>query len=641
MRHLYLSLLPLSLLSSELEVINITADSEISQSIKEDKNSDLAELLSSKTTDIELVRNSSIGSDVVLRGFRRDNINITIDDAKVCGACPNRMDPPSMHISMAQIEDIEITRGGFDVRKFGSLGGAINVTTKEPRSGFGGSIDGGFGSFGAHKGSVVLEGGDENIRALFGYSYDKAKEYKDGDGKLLSEQTNALSATDAQKYKKTNQNAYERNSYWAKIVADLSNNQSLSIGYFGDRARDILYPRFRMDSLIDDTDSFNLKYEALNLGDFSKKLSLKAYHSKVKHLMSNEFRSGSMIMDAPITATIYGATIENSLDIAGVDTAFGLDTSRRNWDGTRGSRANPAANFLIPDVDTDNVALFAIATYSIASNSITAGVRADKSKIKAKKLATNSKNYSALSGYFSLAHSLSESDKISIGLAHSARVPDAKELYWSSGGNENLSQVKNRELDISYEKSGDSYLFKASGFYSDLADYIYQHRDTPTTTTWSNIDAKIYGFSLGLDWFFSDDFYIESSISNQIGKKKRKIANQNSLNLAEIPPLKMNLSIIKDIKNHHLEASLKAASKPKIDRDNGERDLAGYATLDLKYGYDFSKNIYLFAGVNNLFNKTYALSNSYIGNELIAGSGDPLVLNEMGRNYYINVGYKF
>ncbi len=71
--------------------------------VKFSRQSDLGEMLSGSLPEITHVRTTAIGNDIVLRGFKKDNINVTIDDAKVCGACPNRMDPPAMHVSSSQI----------------------------------------------------------------------------------------------------------------------------------------------------------------------------------------------------------------------------------------------------------------------------------------------------------------------------------------------------------------------------------------------------------------------------------------------------------------------------------------------------------------------------------------------------------
>jgi len=95
--------------------------------VKFTRQQDLAEILSGYIPEINMVRASAIGNDIVLRGFKRDDINVLIDGAKIYGGCPNRMDPPAMHISIADIAKVEVAEGPFDVENFGSMGGEYRL----------------------------------------------------------------------------------------------------------------------------------------------------------------------------------------------------------------------------------------------------------------------------------------------------------------------------------------------------------------------------------------------------------------------------------------------------------------------------------------------------------------------------------
>ena len=57
----------------------------------------------------------------------------------------------------------------------------------------------------------------------------------------------------------------------------------------------------------------------------------------------------------------------------------------------------------------------------------------------------------------------------------------------------------------------------------------------------------------------------------------------------------------------------------------------------------FGKNFELALGIDNVFDKTYALSNTYKDLALVAGGGDEdvMLLNEPGRYAYVHVKYKF
>lgn len=630
--------------------------------VKFSRQSDLGEMLSNTLPEITMVRNSGVGNDIILRGFRKDNINVTIDDAKVCGACPNRMDPPSMHVSSSQIASVEVQEGPFDVTQFGSLGGKINIVTKDPEKGVHGEISTTLGSFDYRKLSTTLEGGNDSIQALVGFSRETSGQYKDGDALTLAEQTDALTATaSAQRYAPAykDMNAYERNNYWAKIVGKISDNQKLTLSYFGDRADDVLYPRYPMDAKIDDTDMLKAKYQLFNLSNFSDELKIEAYHSKVKHEMGTYYRksASTATMIAPVDATIKGASIENTLNISGTKVSLGLDSSIRNWNGTKYSTATPSTiTILLPDVDTKNISVYAKGAKTIGNYEINGGVRYDDTSINADQTKTGystakDKEYNDVSANIMTKYNLSSTTSIFTGIGQSIRVPDAKELYWLNSTHNNLNETKNREIDVGAEHTAGNFHVKGTAFYSDLKDFIYQYKNTSTTSTWTNIDAKIVGFDLQADYLLNNDWRIESGVAYQKGTKKDTnqldiltTQVQTDKDLAEIPPLKGRVALVMDSGSNYLMTELIAAKAQTIDSDNGEKDISGYSILNLKYGHDFQNGFSLNTGINNFFNRTYAVNNGYIGNELITGivaSTDPLVLNEPGRSFYTTLSYKF
>ncbi|MFH0710506.1 MAG: TonB-dependent receptor [Pseudomonadota bacterium] len=658
---------PVTIQKITIEATAPKADSKSVHSdemVKFSRQSDLGEMLSNTLPEVTMVRNSGVGNDIILRGFRKDNINVTIDDAKVCGACPNRMDPPAMHVSSSQIASVEVQEGPFDVTQFGSLGGKINVVTKDPEKGVHGEVSATLGSFDYRKLSTTLEGGNDTVQAVVGFSRETSGQYKDGDGLTLAEQTDALTATASmQRYATAykDMDAYDRNNFWAKIVGNISDNQKLTLSYFGDRADNVLYPRYPMDAKIDDTDMLKAKYQLFNLSNFSDELKIEVYNSKVKHEMGTYFRTRtgptSPIMIAPVDATIKGASIENTLSLAGTKVSVGLDTSIRNWDGNRYSTSAPATKtILLPDVDTKNIAFYAKATKTLGQYEINGGIRYDDTSIDADQTKTGystakDKDYNDVSANIMAKYNLSSTTSIFTGMGQSVRVPDAKELYWQNGTHSNLNETKNREIDVGAEHTSGNFHVKGTAFYSDLKDFIYQYKNSATTSTWANIDARIIGFDLQADYLLSNDWHIESGMAYQKGSKKdtNQLDNlttqvQTDKDLAEIPPMKGRIALVMDTGINYFMTELIAAKAQTIDSNNGEKDISGYGILNLKYGHDFQNGFSLNTGVNNFFNRTYAVNNGYIGNELITGitgATDPLVLNEPGRSLYATVAYKF
>ncbi|HHD81381.1 MAG TPA: TonB-dependent receptor, partial [Campylobacterales bacterium] len=130
---IYLSIVCISFLqaSEQLEDITVAGRVDVEQvsdvSGEEIKSSDLAEALEKNSPSVTIIRRSGIANDIILRGQKRDNINVTVDGMKLYGACPNRMDPPTSHIMTQNIDSVEITEGPFDVEEFGTLSGKVQV----------------------------------------------------------------------------------------------------------------------------------------------------------------------------------------------------------------------------------------------------------------------------------------------------------------------------------------------------------------------------------------------------------------------------------------------------------------------------------------------------------------------------------
>jgi iron complex outermembrane recepter protein len=661
---------------------SVTAD----EMVKFSRQSDLGEMLSSTLPEITHVRASAVGNDIILRGLKKDNINVTIDDAKVCGACPNRMDPPAMHVSSSQIQTVEVKEGPFDVTQFGSLGGTVNVVTKDPQKGIHGEVSVTAGSFDYQKTGATIEGGNDTVQALIGYSYETSGQYKDGDGKTMAEQLVAKGAAIADQYKtnEKNRDAYDRKNFWNKIVFTPTDTDKITLSYFGDRADDVLYPAFGMDAQVDDTDMFSAKYQKTDLSSFSDELKLEAYHSKVEHEMGTEFRNsgtGMTYRTHAVEATIKGVRIENTATLADIKTILGIDTSNRNWNGVCKQEPTDAPRQTrIPDVDTDNLGIYIQGSTEISHTELSAGLRYDMTSIDPDQglgyisgysmQTTDVRNYlksmperdfNNISANLMAKYNFSPSSNVFIGVGQSVRVPDARELYFvndmnipvnngilSLKGNTALNETVNRELDIGAEYSTGNLLIKGTMFYSDLKDYIYTY-STGMTTTFANIDAKIVGFDLKADYAINNEWIIEMAMAYQKGTKKdtTQLDNLSTLpqtdnDLAEIPPLKGRIALVFDTSSNYAMVEWIGARFQSIDSDNGEKEIGGYGILNLKYGYDFQNGFSLMAGINNLFDKTYAVSNSYIGRGLITGTTtQPTILNELGRNFYATVNYKF
>jgi len=665
-----LSLLTIvSLYAQEVQLAPINVESTVITEVAQNAqtSADTAVALSKDLPSIDMIRRSGIANDVLIRGQKRDNISIDIDGAKVCGACPNRMDPPISHVVANQISSIEVIEGPYDVENFGVLSGGLKIKTKEPTKEMKGEINLGFGAWNYKKFGVTGSGGNDTIRMLITASTESSDQYKDGDGNTLAQQIDnyvALHptlATQAYQAQYHDMQAYKKKSIQAKAFISTAQNQELRLSVTANRSDNILYANTTMDALYDDSNIYSIAYNIDNISDVYKNINLEYYYSDVKHPMSTKFRQSGATnyVTSELTTSMQGLKLKNSFDLESYKLLLGLDTSRRTWDGKYyKTNVNSGLQTLLPSVAnsksidntiTKNSAIFAKLNKSYNSLDFSFGARYDHTQITNDTYKANT--YNALSANLMTTYNLNKGNTIFLGFGEASRVPDARELYFNkliAGtpptvlliGNPNLNQTKNREIDLGYKTDNDDFTLKIKTFYSKLKDYIYT--DT-IAQKFVNIDATVYGFELSGSYYATDDISIDSGVSYKRGKKDNALAGQSDRDLADMAPLRATLALNYEYANNSL-ASLDMQTSKRwntIDSDNGEQVIAGWAVFNAKIKHAVNKKFDFSVGLNNILNKTYTQSNSYADLTLVTDNSQTMLLHEPGRYVYTNLDFKF
>lgn len=686
----YLSLACAALLHAgeiTLEPISVDATKISDVSGEEIKSADLAEALAKKVPGISLVRRSGIANDIILRGQKKDNISVLVDGAKVCGACPNRMDPPTSHIVTHNVESVEVIEGPYDVENFGSLSGGVYVTTAKPEEGVHGDISLNAGSWNYKKASATITGGTDMIRFLLGASYEESDQYEDGDGNTFADQVDnfiknaanpASVAGTAYLPEYRDMKAYEKKSFMGKVFVNFTDDQELRLEYTRNESDDVLYPSSKMDAIFDDSNIYNVQYSIKNLGSFSKELSAQYFHTDVEHPMSIRYRKSSVVkgdITSALTTDVDGFKLKNVADLTDrVELTLGLDASRRNWDGLYTKNGIPMkypptspkagqTKISIPDVDTDNAALFLEVRHHFGAVEFKVGARYDDTSIKPAGNEPDN-DYSAFSANIFANYSANDNLKFFGGIGKASRVPDGRELYWYSSmgvqaGTPDLDQTTNYEIDLGMENNYDSFSIKTKIFYSMLKDYIYYNADNTNAMgaafhSFQNIDASIYGLDITASYYPLDSLSFDLGLAYQRGKKDDPLTitqgpkagqQQSDTDMAEIPPLKGSIAMNWEYWDESFfKAEVVASDKwSNYDSDNGEQEISSWAVLNLKVDHKFPYGFGLAVGVDNVLDKTYAISNTYKDLILIDdASNDPIMMmNEPGRYFYVNASYTF
>ena len=614
---------------------------------------------------ISSIRRGAIANDIVLRGFQRDNLNVLVDGMRIYGACPNRMDPNSFHVDFAEIEEVSILKGPFDVKNPGSLGGLIEIKTIKPKEGLGGSINALGGSYENISASANATYGDKNMDFLFGYAYKYSLPFKDGDGKRITEQYPS-SSPDRYKSGDEDNKAYSINTYWTRWGFNLPSNQRVEIAYSRQEADDVIYPYLLMDAVFDNTDRLQVKYEASDPFEGVKKLKAHFYWNQVKHDMTNWRREASSGPMAAYTGYKYsmktyaeagtsGGKMEGDFQLHSGILTVGIDYYLRNWDAD--TTLTTGAQDSIPDVDTEDLGTYLEYSRPITENAgFTVGARFDHVRTEA---------HGDRSALYSQYHGTTEREEtdsygggniqvfyspvkrieLSAGFGQATRPPDAVERYFALArpmtmpnwvGNPELEPVRNRELDLGIKYSGERLHAKATFFYSRVKDFItifnVQKPGLKSARSYRNVDATLYGGEISLNIFLPLHLNLQGGISYTRGDD-----DTFDKPLSEIPPLKGRIALRCETNRYFTEIEgIFADDQHRIDPALKEEETSGWGVMNIKAGMKY-KGLSIFAGVDNVLDRLYLEHLSYQRDPFSSGVKIP----EIGRNFYLNLSWTF
>lgn len=636
------------------------APTEESLSVREVRESpakDIGEALK-QVEGMSYVHKGAIANDVVLRGFQKDNINVLVDGVRLHGACPSRMDPPSFHYDFAEVEQIKIVKGPYDLSNPGGLGGEVDALSKRPGQGWGTDLDLSYGSWNAFNAAASASYGTKAYDALLGYAYKYSGVPQSGDGKRITE---IYPANSPNRYLGSafDSNAYEINTGWVRFGVNPTANSRSQIGYSYQDADHVLYPYLKMDADYDRTHLLNWTYQVGNVSPLLRDLKLQVYWDKVNHLMDDRLRFSSQTtprfysMQTDARTQVYGAKIGAVLAAGAGTLRSGLDYYNRNWDAVN-RRAGYFAYrevAMVPDVSMENLGLFGEYELPLGSRAaLKGGVRGDLTWIEAQKGNTRvpagtERDLGNVSANLQLSLTPVQGLEIFTGIARGTRPPDPQELYldvpvavpsaaanyWH--GNPGLHSTVNNQADLGVKYATERFYVNTSLFYSDLTDYINFYQVPGSfEKSYQNIHATMWGAEMGSQVALGYDLFLRGALSwvegeNQTGHRP----------LSEMPPLRGTVSLRYDNGSFFFEALENLArEQDRVDTGLNESATAGWATTDLKTGYSY-RSFTLIAGVTNLLDKQYFSHLSFARDPFQSGPRVP----ENGRNIYLTASYPY
>lgn len=632
-----------------------------SESLKSRNVGDLAEALADDRIEIQMIRKSGYGNEVSMRGFGQENLKVLLDGNILEGACGSRKDPALSHINILMVEGFNIQQGPFDVTKPGALGGYVDVTTRKPGMGFGGELLAKGGSYGYYSGGSLLEGGKNRLQGLFGFNYSESGQYEDGKGRALWEAREGLAADYLEKGRTAK--AFSKNDLWGKLRFAINDRQTLLLEHIYGKADNILTPRVAFDTRGERTNLSKLSWEIRGLHDFSERMTLSAFQNSVEHYPFQGLRDVAVPKDNRVKSTIGGGGIRNVTKMEQLTLTLGYDLYHRDWRGDVYNSLTGAVlnDKLIPSVKTLNLGSYIQADRFFNTWSLSAGFRFDRFRQRADEAlafsgSVTEKNLQVdyLKSGFIFVNYFPGGDAVLFGgLGRSYRPPTSTERYIQGNpsyfGNPELRPAANTELDAGIRISHGPLNFQAKGFYSNLEDYIYQERNRQGYSSYTNIDAHIYGGDIRAEIKLTRKIFFDAGFALQRGIKDTFPDNNNDRDLGQIAPLKSRMAIRYngDRPQRGSPSGLSrtvewvhSGAAENIDRDAGEQFLPEWDVLNIRLGYSW-KAFTLNIGAENIINSSYAVANSYEW-DVVGGSGsNPAVVFEPGRSIYTSLGFRW
>lgn len=623
------------------------------------------------------VRKGGSGVDPVVRGFKFKQVAVVVDGAtKIEGGCPNRMDPAVSHISIMDVENMEIYKGPFALRYGPNFGGLINLQTARPvpypEYQMHVTAIKGFESNGnGNTEHLSINGGNDRVYYLLSGNHRKFEDYTAGNGQRVNA-------------------GFTKYNYKVQLGAKPFVDHRLLVSYDRSYGRNMDFPALPMDERSDDTEIYQFEYDIDNISEKFRRIKIQLYNSDVHHIMDNKQRpfSDTVIAVSDIRAENMGGRLEATFDLFNNDLFLGVDFEQIDKNGER------VKNFILQPnlpVKTEmlwnnagitNAGFYALWESKRKDYTLNISGRVDMNSANSGKLLlenmmgkpvyenddTDSRhfNYSLSAGIF---YTLSKNIDIGFSVGRAMRSPDMTERFivllpigydnYDYLGNPQLDPEINNEADLKIGyRTKNLGLLQVGGFFSYVQDFITgrevppavvkpQSKDVVGVKEFYNADhVYLYGYEFG--WYSPDWSGLNVSVTGAVTIgvnpesikyiiENGEVVGQETVEndpLPEIPPFESNIKVKYSMFNRRLipEAGVRlVASQNKVSQAFYERETPGFVLADFRLSYEFSKELIIHAGVKNIFDKAYY---EHL-NRRIIGSNAPLY--EPGRSFFINM----
>lgn len=613
-----------------------------------------------------VIRKGGSNGDPVLRGMSGSRLNILIDGGQIGGGCPSRMDPPTAYIAPQLYDRVTVIKGPETVLYGpGNSAGVVlfdREFTRYAKPGY--SVDASVlgGSWGRNDQNLDLRAGNPLGYLGVSANHTHSQDYADGSGHRVHSRYDRWNADATVGWTPTDDTRVE-------LTAGKGNGQAA-------------YAFSGMDGAQFLRESVALKVVQQHLSRYWEKLEVQAYSNYADHVMDNyTLRQPDpasmmpMAMASDVDRRTRGGRIMGTWAWAdawqlkaGMDGSSNVHTARMG--GPYGSmmgyyRDKPR----VRDARFQDIGAFGELRWNLAPRQrLISGARLDYATSRGYNLAVASStgmgmNMSGMmpgtstvsasrsstlpAGFLRYEHDLASLPAtFYAGLGHVERFPDYWELFGahvseSVASFRALAPEKTSQLDIGLQYHDSRTKAWVSAYAGVVQDFILLRY--PMTAmgvgTADNVQARIAGGEAGISRRFDARWKGDATLAYAWGENRSEHRP-----LPQMPPLELRLGLTYERAAWSVGGLWRLASaQSRVAVGEGNivgQDLGpsgGFGVFSLNGGYRLSRSLTLTAGVDNLFNRTYA-EHINAAPPALVGYVNTTRVNEPGRTTWLKLG---
>jgi len=631
--------------------IDLIDTKTIEQSVKI-TTSDLME----KAPGVSLIRDGAWATSVNIRGLSKQNIVYLIDGNRI-ETSTNIAGGLSL-VDLSDVKSIEIVKGGLSsLYGTGATGGVVNIMTNRgatsERFYFNGMLSSSSSSVNSGKtASVNLSASDKFWYADFTATMRNADDTKIPGGTLYN-------------------SGFNDNSFSFSGGVLPFDNIEIKLDYQKFSAEDVGIPGGAPFPSTAKATYPNASRELFSSEIIFKQLSNTLSNLKVKYYNQLISRKVEIIPNQKVTVvpqadhTTNGLLFQTDWTLSKNNFLIaGIDAWQRQYIGDRTTSIIPTKTVIIekpvPDSKFASLGLFLHDELHLIKNRFKLNLGARYDFIKVTNDQTNNPvaiivdgnettpppnpdasydaydvNNKSWSGNIGLLYSLFKDINLTFNTAYTFRSPSLEERYQYINlgsvvyyGNPNLDPEKGFSFDLGLRVWKNKFTITADGFVNLFDDLVIDQQVSDSSYQKQNVGkARLIGFDAKVEYNFFNRYVIYGTAAYVNGKD-----TEQDEYLPQIPPFNGSLGLKFPVMNY-FDIDLSATF---YDRQNkvspNETITPGYTYFDLavnSYPIKISLlNIQVFAGVQNIFDKSYRSHlSTYRG----------ISLTEPGRNIYVKV----